>query len=265
VHIRSETLMTPRLFLAGFVLFLFGCGGSPTDERDQPTGGMSAMGGSLPMGTARLDLSFDHVLDDEALMLGSVIETASGPQVRVDMLRYWVSNLVLETTDGEIYRVPSAYYLVEMTDANTRTTLVLDGIPDGTYRTLHMGIGVDADHNYSLDLFEGELSTTVDMHWDWTTGFVFLKLEGRYGPGANEAPFIVHVGNDPMYQAVTLALDGLAVGTAEPATVRLGVNLAPLFDVFDVSENSNLIGGQIGSSAETVISRFAAGISVLSE
>jgi len=253
-----------RWFMTVTLVLAWGCGG------DAPVSGDDlAMGGrvvdSLPMGAGHLDLSFDHLFDGSALTLGTAHESATGARVQVDTLRYWVSNVVLVNTDGELYRFPSAFYLVEQTQANDRTTIALDGVPDGVYTTLRLGIGVDADHNHSLDLFEGELSTELDMHWDWSTGFIFLKVEGTHGPTGPEEEFAIHIGNDAMYQPVSIPLDGFAIAEGAPAAVRLRVDLAPVFDQFDFSENNHVIGGAVSSPAEAAISRFAAGISRVGE
>ncbi len=253
-----------RWLVTATLVFALGCGG------DAPgSGGEMVMGGqpadSLPMGAGRLELSFEHVFGDSELNLGDANESAAGSLVQVNTLRYWVSNVVLVNTDGDVYRLPSSFYLVERTETNDRTVIALDGIPDGTYTTLRMGIGVDADHNHSLDLFEGELSTEVDMHWDWNTGFIFLKLEGTHGRTDPRGEFTIHVGNDPMYQSVSVSLGGLDIAEGGPAAVRLRVDLASVFDLVELSETSRVIGGTAGSPAEAVISRFAAEFSRIDE
>jgi hypothetical protein len=233
------------------------------------------MGGSLPVGgqpeaggmeteESPLALSFHHVFGDADLAPGRVYETMVGEQVTVDVLRYWVSNVVLVDDQETEHAIPAAYFLVEQTEAKTRTLIPLQGIPAGTYTQLRFAIGVDADHNHSLDLFEGELSTELDMHWDWNSGFIFLKLEGSTGQTADKAPFFAHIGNDPVFQRLSFELDDLVVGEAN-ATVNLRVDLKSAFDPLDVFSTREIVGGPMGSPADEIISRFAAGVSLATE
>ncbi len=233
---------------SALLVFAVGCGGDPPNS-EQPT----------VAGDGRVDLTIQHAFGDDDLMLGAANETADGRPVTVDTLRYWISNLVLVNADGDEYRLPSAYYLVEQTAENTRTTVALSGLPNDIFTHLRFGIGVDAAHNHSLDLFEGELSTAVDMHWDWSTGFVFLKVEGTHGAVDDEARFVLHVGNDAMYQEVSVPLDGLDLTESTPVEIALRTDLSAVFEAIDLAVASEVIGGSPGSAAEAAIMGFAAG------
>lgn len=243
--------------------FALGCGGgnAPPADAELPIGGVP----SLAMGDARLELVFEHHFGADPLELGAVNETASGLPVQVDTLRYWVSNIALLDGEGGVYRAPSAYYLVEQTAAKTRTSVVLEGVPAGVFDTIRFGIGVDAAHNHSLDLFEGELSTAVQMHWDWQSGFVFLKVEGLSGAGDAQARYLVHVGNDAAYQVVRVPLGARAFDDDSRTVVRVKVDVAPVFDGLDVSTTKEVIGGPEGSPAVEALERFATRISLVAE
>jgi hypothetical protein len=213
-------------------------------------------------GPARLALSVEHVFGDAALALGTANVTASGLPVQISGLRYWLSNVVLIDAQGGQHAVPAAYYLIEQTAANLRTTVTIEDVPAATYTALQFSVGVDADHNHSLDVFEGELSTEVDMHWSWNSGFIFLKLEGTLGQPGNKGPFLAHVGSDPLFQTQIAQLGALELAGGETGSVQLRVDLASIFNTIDVFQNTRIVGGPAGSPADVVLSRFMAGISV---
>lgn len=55
-------------------------------------------------------------------------------------------------------------------------------------------IGVDSLRNVS-GAQTGALDPSNDMFWDWNTGYIFFKLEGRYGTASIEdAEYSIHVG-----------------------------------------------------------------------
>ncbi|MEZ4450855.1 MAG: MbnP family protein [Nannocystaceae bacterium] len=112
-----------------------------------------------PMGT--LVLRFDHRIDDQPIAPLTEYTTRYGQQVKFDHLRYWVSNVVLRRGDDEV-AIPASYYLVEITGKNTRTEVEVQA-PPGTYDAVVFHLGVDPEHNKSLDLAEGELSAGIGM------------------------------------------------------------------------------------------------------
>lgn len=119
-------------------------------------------------------------------------------------VRYWLTNVKLTVAGGAVFTVPNAYYLVEVMKqqnlsngaeqtqvipANRRESIVISGIPSGSYTGVEFAVGVDPAHNDNLSLGGGELhilkNMTSDNGWMWFTSYIFTKVRGRYVEGAD--------------------------------------------------------------------------------
>ncbi len=155
--------------------------------------------------------------------------TGDGVTFTCTLLRYWVSNVVIERADGDTYTVPNAYFLMEQTAQKTRLEVKITGIPTGEYAGIAWGMGVDEGHNHSLDKIEGELSANVDMSWNWKSGYIFFKMEGAYGDDA--APYKMHVGTDENYRVVTRTFPtAVTIDSDNPIRVIVKADVPKIFD-----------------------------------
>ena len=172
-----------------------------------------------------------------------------------DLLRYWVTALKLQHTDGSWFEVPSAYYLIEQTETNTRLAITIDAIPPGDYEAFSYDIGVDYEHNHNLDMFEGELEAGIDMDWGWNSGFIFLKTEGSWSGGTT---FGYHIGTDANLRTVTHTLDApLTIGGPQ-AHIDVHVDVSRLFEDFDTATHHFIAFAPKDKAAE-VMENFVSG------
>ncbi len=161
-----------------------------------------------------LQLSFEHVVGTKPLVLGSTpYQNAGGETFTVSTLNYYVTNIRLKRTDGSDYVVPqdSSYFLIRASDPNTQV-IRLHNLPAGTYSGVSYLLGVDSLRNTaSVDRRTGVLDPagghTGGMYWDWNSGYIHFKLEGRSPQvpavtGTNQ--FMYHIGLFGGYQSRTL-------------------------------------------------------------
>ncbi len=206
----------------------------------------------------RLSIEINHVFDGAPLALGTDYETADGVAVQINKVRYWISNVQLNRADGTKHAVPASYYLLEQTQDKLRNEIVVGGIPVGEYTGLTLAIGVDEGHNHSTDLFEGELSTALNMDWGWNSGFIFFKIEGDYEDNGSMAPFIAHVGNDVLYREVTMTFDTpISIDEERDGSVQVTADVQRIFDGWDVVAVPDIIGGAVDSPAGNVATNYA--------
>src|SRR5690606_34270527 len=87
-----------------------------------------------PTETGSLILEFDTRAGDENFELNKDYENASGETFRLTKLNYYVSNIILTTTDGTDYVVPqdSSYFLI-MEEVKESQKVRLNNIPVGNY------------------------------------------------------------------------------------------------------------------------------------
>ena len=120
--------------------------------------------------------------------------TAAGPTVTVSMLKFYVTDIVLNTLDGDNLRIPG-HYLVDCTDDERMS--IAASVPEeafGLYSGLSFRIGVDSVVN-ELGPSEGDLDPINGMYWTWSTGYIFCKLEGTVEHGdAPKRVYEIHIG-----------------------------------------------------------------------
>ena len=209
-------------------------------------------------GPGALTLSIDHVFDGQPLALGTDLTTTDGTVLQINVLRYWISNVKLHQAGGSDHAVPAAYYLFEQTVENTRNSLTIADIPAGDYTGLTLAVGVDEGHNHSTDLFEGELSTAVDMDWGWNSGFIFFKIEGEFDNNGAMTFYKAHVGKDDLYREVTLTFDvPITIDDAHQSSVQLSAEAKTIFSGWNVPSTSSVVGGPTNSPAGNVATNYS--------
>lgn len=236
------------LAISALVLIFSSC--SKDDDPVQDT---------TPTGVGTLELEFDNVYGDANLVVGvSNPSNANGEALKVNMIKYIVSNIVLTKADGTTYTVPKndSYFIVDEATASSQI-ISIPNVPAGDYKSVKFGIGVDQEKWSLGDTGQGNFLTTATsagMMWTWAAGYRFIRFEGAFTSSTNtDAGFMVHTGqsgSDYNYREVTLDFP-----TSTKATVRTTVTplvhiMADLSVILDgtnkvkLSEGAMLMGGQ---------------------
>ncbi len=158
----------------------------------------------------QFQLVFDNVAGDQDLQLGvGNYVNASKEPFTVTTLNYYVTNIRLIRADGSQYVVPqdSSYFLVRETDPATQRITLRD-VPSGNYTGVNYLIGVDSVRNtMGIDRRKGVLDPggghTGGMYWDWNSGYIHLKIEGK-SPRSADGSFLYHIGLFGGYNARTI-------------------------------------------------------------
>lgn len=229
--------------------------------------------------TGSLLINFDNVAGPQNLVLNSsTYQNSSGESFTVSKFNYFVSNIRLRRADGSDYVVPqdNSYFLIEE-ERPTSQTLTLGNVPTGSYTGISFVLGVDSLRSLAdISLRTGVLDPgTTDhdaMYWDWNTGYIFLKLEGRSpaAPAAQNNQFLFHVGgfgggyngkktiNNLRTVSLTFGTDQLQVQTNStpmlavrtdalklldsPTPIRIAQHPAVMFEPFSATVASNAPG-----------------------
>ncbi|OON67304.1 hypothetical protein B0919_19285 [Hymenobacter sp. CRA2] len=139
----------------------------------------------------KLNVEFENVAGSQPLNFGSTYTTAAGDPFTVSKFNYYISNIKLTKTDGTEWAERESYHLVKQADAGSRSFQLTD-IPAGEYKKLTFTIGVDSARNVS-GAQTGALDPLNDMFWTWSTGYVFLKMEGN-SPKSPTGNLQFHIG-----------------------------------------------------------------------
>jgi hypothetical protein len=125
-------------------------------------------------------ISFSAEIED------STIEILDESNV-VSKLMFYVSDLQLETKDGDVLKM-APYYLIDFSNSSS---LLLEAINPNKkeVKAIQFKLGIDSITNVS-GAFGGALDPTKGMYWSWQSGYINFKMEGKT---VNEN-YILHLG-----------------------------------------------------------------------
>lgn len=99
-----------------------------------------------------------------------------GEKYTISKLRYYVTNLLVESVYKKSISENNSYHLVDESKPESQSVNL--SLSEGNYSTLEFLLGVDSLHNVS-GAQTGDLDPTKDMFWTWNTGYVMAKMEGN--------------------------------------------------------------------------------------
>ena len=158
---------------------------------------------------AALEIAVRHTFNGDPLLPDSLrYENAAGETLSFTRVSYLLSGFAIEREDG--VWVELANQFAWMDAAKRRTSVRLDGVPDGKYRALRFHIGPDATANAADPAklaADHPLNANLNgMHWSWQGGYIFLAVEGHFRKGAAELKgYAHHLARDPNRTRISLA------------------------------------------------------------
>lgn len=151
--------------------------------------------------------------------------TAGGQQISVARLDLLISDLALRATNGSWVSARDRFVYVSGREG--RTGFALSGFGAGRYDRVRFHVGVPpAENHASPGRYEAghALNPNVNgLHWSWQGGYVFLALEGRWGPGRRG--YAYHLATDAMLTSVELPV---TLDLSGAALLRLDLDVAAL-------------------------------------
>jgi hypothetical protein len=169
-----------------------------------------------------------------------------------------------DDSDVLVEEFPDKYLFVDLADGALIQNI---GEVNGHLHTMDFILGLDtvANHNDpSLLAADHPLSVSNGMHWSWTQGYVFLKVEGKYDSNndgvvdATDAQFVYHCAGDAMRRnaEVDVHHDALTGGSY---ILAMDVDLAVLIGSIDIeaepqSEGGGAVNAQLMNNLRNAIS-----------
>lgn len=196
---RSNKLNVIML-AAGFSVLAFSC-----RKQDDPVTPVNPTATS-----AEVHMNFVNFAGNDSLKLNSATYTnASNESFKVSTFNYYISNVKLIGDGVADFVEPESYHLVREGVAGSGH-FHLEGVPFGKYKAISFMIGVDSARNVS-GAQTGALDQMNGMFWDWNTGYIMAKFEGK-SPASplSDSSFRYHIGGfkglNKVLQTVTLEL-----------------------------------------------------------
>lgn len=187
------------------------------------------------LGTVSFELA--NMVGAKPLALdGTAYATASGETFTVSTFKYYLSNIRFTKADGSTYAAPGEYHLVDAAKPAS-TSFTINNVPSGDYTGVSFVVGVDSTTTKGDPLaLLGDLNPANNMYWAWSSGHIFLKLEGTATSGSKPNPITCHVGGyrAPFSAIVTASpsLNGntLPVRADHTARVQFSADVLKIFD-----------------------------------
>ncbi len=191
-------------------------------------------------GTGDVEFEIEHGWGNAAFALGTNFETSESQTVNLSKFKYLLSNFKLVKDDGTEVSIPESYFLVDAAVAGSGK-IMLTKIPSGDYKGVKYIVGVDSARNTS-GAQTGALATTNDLYWSWTTGYIFMKVEGTSPQNAMGISY--HIGGFSGANAaqreisINFGSERLKVRNGKEVTIHTKGDVKKIFTSFDVSSAS---------------------------
>lgn len=198
-------------------------------------------------------ITFDAVFGNQDFALNKDF-TAGSKTFNFTKFRYWLSNVVLINTQGEEFKIPGSYYLMEETGAinlagvsndlpttiypaTKREDVVLKEVKQGDYKAIRFSVGIDQKYNDNMSLQAGELSQLngmTNVSWMWLTSYIFSSTGGKVTDAGVSKTLKVETGLNANFKTITLDLpQNLHVGGTKAPVLVLNVDVSKTMDGVD--------------------------------
>ncbi|MGZ4098005.1 MAG: MbnP family protein [Bacteroidia bacterium] len=206
---------------------------------------------------------FNAFMNDYPLNLNGpvTLTNQNGDSLNVTKFNYYITNIRLTNMDGSVYSEPESYHLIEHAFSPT-TSFTMKNLPEGTYNKIEFLVGVDSAHNVSGSQV-GDLDPGRAMFWDWNTGYIFLKLEGKYKSASTPvaSDYAIHIGGYSLpwncIRQISLPMPEVKIADAANPSVFLNVVIDEMFKTpvtIDLDTYSGVVGGK---NARTISYNYA--------
>ncbi|MPS72614.1 MAG: hypothetical protein E2590_05610 [Chryseobacterium sp.] len=185
-----------------------------------------------------LQLKFENGFNNLGdIVLNQTTQTsANGQKHQFSTLKYIISNISLIDENGTEFKYhyndpdKGAFIINQSQAAGGIVYINLSEIPKGNYKKIKLGLGISPTAYLIGQDGQGlfwEKAKQEGMAWSWAAGYIFTKLEGKYGTSTPDTEFMNHSGNmgdtaangtPDLYREVVLDM---------PTTARVSKDITP--------------------------------------
>lgn len=169
----------------------------------------------------------------------STYAQASGRKFVLSDFRYYISNIVLIKDDGSELPLTGKVILAKPSIQDYDLGMV----PVGNYKGFKFLVGLDSLTNHkdpTTYAANNPLAIqTPTMHWSWSSGYLFLKVEGNCDTtmaanGTANYPIFFHIGMDGYKRNMNFSSSSFSVVSGQDKEIAL------VFDLLKVLQNVDL-------------------------
>ena len=124
-----------------------------------------------------LQISIKPLFNTAPLQLNYPYILPSKDSVRIETLKFYLSNIELYQEEKLVWQATESFHLVDFSKPNSllipfKITAPID------YNYIQFNLGIDSTTN-SRGVMEGDLDPMFGMYWTWQSGYINFKLEGN--------------------------------------------------------------------------------------
>ncbi len=164
-------------------------------------------------------ISFIPKWQNQVLELGKYYPIANIDSIKVDAVKFYITDISLWNQGKQVYVDPTKYHLIDLELDNKVSLNLSSKLP---YDTIQFLIGTDSAAN-SSGAMAGDLDAMYGMYWAWQSGYINVKIEGSSSVcKTRKNVFQYHLGG---YLSPNQTIQRVAF-----ATTRNNINVAIFFD-----------------------------------
>lgn len=188
--------------------------------------------------TGIFELSITPRVGGQEFTADQIFENIQGDRFNVEVFKLYLSEIrLIREDDSEL--LLDDVLLFDFVSQSVNKTEHGSGVfrqfvvPAGQYKGVRFGVGIPDTLNQgnpALYASDHPLSISQGMHWNWTTGYIFLKLDGRIdttgtATGALDQGFTYHTGTNDLFTNMAYEADDHAFALTEDAEVQFAFEL----------------------------------------
>ncbi|MBK7553716.1 MAG: hypothetical protein IPI55_03680 [Flavobacteriales bacterium] len=161
--------------------------------------------------------------------------TALNEKIKIERVQFYLAQPYFsDDNDVLVEEFPAKYLLVDLADGALVQNI---GEVNGHLHTMDFILGLDSVTNHSdpaLVAADHPLSISNNMHWSWSQGYIFLKVEGKFDSDGDDIvegtddPFTYHcAGSDALRRNAEVDVHHDAL-TGGAYIITMNVDLAAL-------------------------------------
>jgi len=154
-----------------------------------------------------MEFEFNYVVDGEAYDTSKVY-TINGTAVQFSIANFYVGGITFLSEEGVPTEIEDKYLLVTPTAGMQE----VGELKEGHYHMVRFYIGVDPVNNgqSEADFTNRDADDPLalqfpSMHWSWTSGYKFIRVDGKVDTDADGVPdeaMSFHLGNNDMLKTL---------------------------------------------------------------
>ncbi|MCS6821107.1 MAG: hypothetical protein NZ551_04480 [Microscillaceae bacterium] len=168
-----------------------------------------------------LTITIENVFANQPLALQTPYTTLLGEKIRFTRLQYYLSNVKLKKDGIVVWAEPESYHIIQIQPQKSHLyTFQLANISQTDFDAIEFSVGIDSVRN-SSGMQTGALDPLYGMFWTWSTGYIFMRVEGFFVPTSPpEKAFVYHLGSNQAYRTIQLKLPRTMPKTNNQITIK---------------------------------------------